>query len=262
MREFIASRDQFRSDVYRSLQTAMQLHKIDYLPGAAELGDFDATSTSIALSPGGEQQLLPPDALQATFERYWREFDRRRSDTSWDAYTPYELRNLGTFVRLGWRDRTQELLEFFMNDRRPGEWNQWAEVVGREPRKPRFVGDMPHGWVASDYARSMLDMFAYERPMDETIALMAGIPAQWIRKEGFAVRDLRTPYGLLSYSFDVQGDTRVLEVQSMPRMPLGGLAVSWPERPPGKASIKSGTGRWVGDELRIGKLPFRIEFTP
>ena len=28
---------------------------IDYLPGSAELGDFDATSTTIALAPGGEQ---------------------------------------------------------------------------------------------------------------------------------------------------------------------------------------------------------------
>ena len=47
------ARDEFRADLYRSLQIAMQQHKIDYLPGAAELGDFDATSTSIALSPVG-----------------------------------------------------------------------------------------------------------------------------------------------------------------------------------------------------------------
>ena len=40
---------------------AMQTHNIDYLPGAAELGDFDATSTTIALSPVGEQQMLPPE---------------------------------------------------------------------------------------------------------------------------------------------------------------------------------------------------------
>ena len=48
MRRFLESRDQFRSDLYRSLQVAMQEHKIDYLPGAAEIGDFDPTSTSIA----------------------------------------------------------------------------------------------------------------------------------------------------------------------------------------------------------------------
>lgn len=261
IRGFIDSRDEFRADLYRSLQVAMRMHSIDYLPGAAELGDFDATSTSIALSPGSEQQMLPPAALNATFERYWKEFDKRRTDTSWDAYTPYELRNLGTFIRLGWRERAQELLQFFMNDRRPAGWNQWAEVVGREVRKTRFVGDMPHGWVASDYARSYLDMFAYERPIDEALVLMAGIPAHWIAKESFAVSDLRTPYGLLSYSYKVDGSKRTLEIGKMARRPAGGITVSWPQRPAGNEIIRSGSGRWQGDQLRIGSLPFRIEFT-
>ena len=259
MRKFITARDEFRADLYRSLQIAMQQHKIDYLPGAAELGDFDATSTSIALSPVGEQHMLPPDALTATFERYWTEFEKRRTDTSWDAYTPYELRNLGTFIRLGWRDRAFSLLEFFMNDRRPAAWNQWAEVVGREPRKVRFIGDMPHGWVASDYGRSLLDIFAYERPTDETLVLMAGVPKQWIEKDGFAVSNLHTPYGALDYSFRIDGNRRALRIGKI-RMPNGGIAVSWPQRPPGVQTIKAGAGRWFGDELRISALPLEIEF--
>lgn len=260
MRQFIASRDEFRSDLYRSLQLAMRAHSIDYIPGAAELGDFDATSTSIALSPVGEQQMLPPDALQATFERYWNEFSKRRTDQSWDAYTPYELRNLGTFIRLGWRDRAQELLEFFMNDRRPAQWNQWAEVVGREPRKSRFIGDMPHGWVASDYGRSLLDMFAFERPADETLVLMGGVPGRWVKKDGFAVKNLRTAYGLLSYSVRIEGDKRILEIGAI-RLPPGGIAISWPEPQLRESqAIVQGTARWIGDELRVGKVPFRVEF--
>jgi hypothetical protein len=260
MRQFIESRDQFRSDLYRSLNLAMRAHSIDYLPGAAELGDFDATSTSIALSPVGEQQMLPPDALVATFERYWTEFRKRRTDKSWEAYTPYELRNLGTFIRLGWRDRAQDLLEFFMADRRPGPWNQWAEVVGREPRKARFIGDMPHGWVASDYGRSVLDMFAFERPADETLVLMGGVPAEWLKKDGFAVRNLRTPYGPLSYSYRVEGDKRILEIDEL-KLPPGGIAISWPEPPARKTQvIAKGSARWIDTELRVGKLPFRIEF--
>ncbi len=59
----------------------MRTHKIDYLPGAAELGDFDATSTTIALAPVGETQMLPPNELHATFERYWEQFVARRTDT-------------------------------------------------------------------------------------------------------------------------------------------------------------------------------------
>lgn len=260
MHSFIESRDQFRRDVYVSLNTAMQAHNIDYLPGAAELGDFDATSTSIALSPVGEQQLLPPEAMLATFERYWKDFAARRTDKSWDAYTPYEWRNLGTFIRLRWRDRGMELIDFLMNDRRPIEWNQWAEVVGREPRKSRFIGDMPHGWVASDYGRSLLDMFAFERPADETLVLMAGVPKAWTEHEGFAVKNLRTPFGPLSYSLKVEDEQVVLDVAEI-KMPTGGLAVAWPEGDqPEHQSIQRGQARWLGTELRITQLPFTITF--
>ncbi|HJY41163.1 MAG TPA: hypothetical protein VJ303_08005, partial [Steroidobacteraceae bacterium] len=260
MRSFIESRDQFRRDLYVSLGVAMQAHTIDYLPGSAELGDFDATSTSIALSPVGEQQMLPPEALVATFERYWKDFAARRTDKSWDAYTPYEWRNLGTFIRLRWRDRAMELIDFLMNDRRPHEWNQWSEVVGREPRKSRFVGDMPHGWVASDYGRSLLDMFAFERPADETLVLMAGVPQAWTEQEGFSVRNLRTPFGPLTYSLRVEDDQVVLDVAEI-RMPNGGLAVAWPEGDqPQHQNIQRGQARWLGTELRITQLPFTIVF--
>lgn len=261
MRRFIAWRDQFRRDVYRSLQIAMRTHDIDYLPGAAELGDFDATSTSIALSPLGEQQMLPPNALRATFERYWEQFQARREDQTWSDYTPYEWRNLAAFVRLGWRDRGLELSEYFMNDRRPAAWNQWAEVIGREPRKPRFIGDMPHGWVASDYVRSMLDMFAYERPADESLVLMAGVPSAWVRREGFAVGRLRTSYGPLTYELRVEDGRRVLSVEQL-RMPVGGVVIAWPEqRAPRHQSIRRGSARWIGRELRIDALPFTIELS-
>ena len=97
----------------------------------------------------------------------------RRPQARGSDYTPYELRIVGTFVRLGWRDRAQALLAFFLADRRPPAWNQWAEVVGRDPRQPRFVGDMPHAWVASDFIRAALDLFAYERDADHAIVLAA-----------------------------------------------------------------------------------------
>lgn len=261
MRRFIESRDAFRADLYRSLRTAMLQHDIDYLPGAAELGDFDPTSTTIALSPAGEQQMLPPPALRATFERYSRDFAQRRSSADWDVYTPYEWRNLAAFIRLGWRERGTELIEFFMRDRRPAAWNQWAEVVGREPRRSRFIGDMPHGWVASDFARSFLDMLAFERPADEALVLMAGAPSSWVRQEGFGVRNLRTPFGALTYSLSVQDGKRVLNVEALERAPRGGVVVAWPEDhlPQGQA-IQRGFGRWMGTELRITQLPFTAQF--
>src|SRR5690606_10422539 len=50
-RRMAASRDQFRGDLYASIHAATRAHGIDFIPGAAELGDFDATSTTIALAP-------------------------------------------------------------------------------------------------------------------------------------------------------------------------------------------------------------------
>src|SRR5690606_11069588 len=101
-----AARDEFRDDLQASLQSAMEQHRIEFLPGAAELGDFDATSTTIALAPGGEQGRLPQPQLDNTFERYWNEFVQRRDGKrEWKDYTPYEWRNVAAFVRLGWRER-------------------------------------------------------------------------------------------------------------------------------------------------------------
>ncbi len=259
----IQLRDEYRADLYRSLLLARQIHDIDFLPGAAELGDFDATSTTIALAPVGEQHMLPPNALHATFERYWKNFVERRSGSSWDVYTPYEWRVVGTFVRLNWRERAQEAIDFFMDDRRPAAWNQWAEVVGREERKTRFVGDIPHGWVASDFGRSLLDMFAFERPADETLVLMAGVPKDWVKEEGFAVENLRTPYGPLTYSLTVDGNERTIEVAALQQLPVGGVAIAWPETSEnlGRQTIEAGSARWFGTELRINKLPFKATYT-
>ena len=180
-REFAQAQDEFRRDFYASVRSAAEVHGISYVPGAADLGDFDATSTTIALAPAGEEHNVPDDLLRATFERYWRNFtDRRDGKVSWDAYTPYELRVAGSFVRLGWRERAYDLFDYFFKDQRPAAWNQWAEVVGREPRQPRFIGDMPHAWIASDYIRSVLDMFAYERQSDKSLVLAAGIPSRLV----------------------------------------------------------------------------------
>ena len=253
-------RDEFRHDLYASLVASTAAHGILYLPGSAELGDFDATSTTIALAPVGEQAHLPQDLLLATFERYWRAFVARRDgETPWDDYTPYELRTVGTFVRLAWRQRAHKLLDFFFADQRPAGWNQWAEVVGREPRKPRFVGDMPHGWVASDFIRSALDLFAYEREADDALVLAAGLPPEWLEGEGIAVENLRTPYGRLSYSLRSQRRRLQLQVAAGVQPPAGGLVLMWPgEQPPGPTQLNGTPVTWQGAELRIHRLPAEV----
>jgi hypothetical protein len=238
------SRDEFRGDLHDSVRRSVASHGIDYLPGCAELGDFDATSTTIALWPAGEQASLPQNLLHNTFEQYWQRFVARRESTTWKDYTPYEWRTVGTFVRLGWRDRAQQAIDFFMHDRRPAEWNQWAEVVGRDARESRFVGDMPHGWVASDFIRSALDLFAYERESDRSLVIAAGIPADWIDGEGIAIERLRTPYGNLSYTLKRDGETLRLDVSAGDmKLPKGGLVFAPPN----------------GEEIRIRSLPANVK---
>jgi len=256
-----AARDQFRDDLYASLEAAAKVHGIDYLPGAAELGDFDPTSTTIALAPGGEQGRLPAGLLRNTFERYWREFVQRRDGKrEWEAYTPYEWRNVAAFVRLGWRARAKEAVDYFFADRTPPAWNQWGEVVSRTPRKPFFLGDLPHAWVGSDFVRSALDMFAYVREVDDSLALAAGIPPDWLDGEGVAIRGLRTPQGALGYSLSRRDGVLMLEVEEGLRLPAGGLVLPWPfKEAPGTTTVNGQPARWQQGELRIMSLPASVK---
>jgi hypothetical protein len=166
---------------------------------------------------------------------------------------------VGTFVRLGWRERAHELLAFFLDGRRPAPWNQWPEVVHRDPKQPRFVGDMPHGWIASDFIRAALDLFAYEREGDAALVIAGGVPAAWLEGPGVAVKDLRTPYGRLSYSLKREGSRVLLQV-SGDRPPPGGFVFAWPgPQPPSGDTRLNGKGvRWDGAELRFHELPATI----
>lgn len=189
--------DEFSADISNSLEKS----GLDFIPGAADRRDFDATSTTIALAPTGVASSLPSDALSETFERAWRSFiERRDGGKTWDAYTPYEFRQVSAFLRLGRADRAHALLDFYLHDRRPPGWNQWAEVVGRNAREPRFIGDMPHTWVASDFIRAALDLFAYEDRDSRALVIAAGVKPEWLKGGGINVRNLQTPYGPLFYS--------------------------------------------------------------
>ncbi len=258
---FSTARDEFSGDLVASLGAAVRQHNLDFLPGSAELGDFDATSTTIALTPGGEQQRLPQDLLTKTFERYWKEFsDRRDGKREWKDYTPYEWRNVAAFVRLGWRDRAWDATAFFFKDRAPQPWNQWAEVVSRTPRTPFFVGDLPHAWVASDFVRSVLDMFAYGRESDASLVIAVGTPTRWFEGKGIGIAELRTPYGRLSYTLQRTDKQLVLQLQPGLILPPGGVVLPWPyQGAPGKATINGEPAEWQNGELRIQQMPANVQ---
>jgi len=223
-----ASRAAFSAAVQRALTRSMAAHGIDTVPGAFDLGDFDATSTTVALSPGTGGEDLPAAALERTFARYWQFFlDRRDGRLAWDVYTPYEWRNVGALVRLGQRERALTALAWFFAARRPGPWNQWPEVVTRDPAEVRFIGDLPHGWVASDFLRAALDLYAYDDSAHGTVVLGAGLPRDWLEGHGVTVTHLATPWGPLSYRARRVGARIEVSLSEVPAAP-GGLVLDFP----------------------------------
>ena len=238
-----ALRDAFREALYASIRRTIAQHGIDFLPGSAELGDFDPTSTSIALAPGGELGHLPEPALTRTFERYWEELvARRRGDTDSDEYSPYEVRNVGAFVRLGEKQRALDLLDQLLADQRPRGWNEWAEIVWRDREAPRFIGDMPHTWVGSTFVRSVRALLAYERESDQALVLAAGVPAAWVTAEpGVSVKRLPTYHGVLDLSLRAEGADAVrLRVSGDLAVPPGGIVVCSPLARPLRAVSVNG----------------------
>ncbi|MBI2428938.1 MAG: discoidin domain-containing protein [Ignavibacteriales bacterium] len=208
-REYDSLAKAFRTDLYNSIALAMKNRKIDYIPGCVEKGDFDATSTSIALFPNGEMKFVPQPAYDATFDKYFDWFvQRAENKLQWDAYTPYEIRNVGTFIYLGQKERAHYLLDYFLKDQRPQRWNHWAEVVANGYRTMRFIGDMPHTWVGSDYINAIRAMFVYEIDDEHSIVVGAGLKEEWLR-EGLSVKKLPTHYGELSYSVAASSDGSV-----------------------------------------------------
>ena len=219
----------FEQDLSASIAAAMERHGIDFVPGCADLGDFDATSTTIALSPCDAAHVPPSGAIERTFNRYMKFFRQRRDTAKWEAYTPYEFRTAGAFVRLGRRDDALAALQFFFDDRRPRGWNQWPEVVWKDARSPHFLGDLPHTWVGSDFMRSFLDLFAYED--GEALVVAAGIPSQWLnRKEGISVRGMHTRWGTFDLAMVRRGKDVTITLGG--DIPPGGIVL----KPPGVAA--------------------------
>ncbi len=218
-------RDTFKENLYNSLKLAMKKRKIDYIPGCVELGDFDATSTTIALTPCNELSNLPKPQVYNTFDKYYEYFkNRRENKTDWVNYTPYENRLIGSFILLDQPEHAHELIEFFLDDQRPDGWNHWAEVVWKDERIPRFIGDMPHTWVGSDFINAVRAMFVYENDYDSSLVIGAGLYKDWTdAKDGMSVENLPTYYGELNYSIRKDKNIYTVELYGDIVLPSGGI---------------------------------------
>jgi hypothetical protein len=259
----------FQEDTIRSLQKVIADKHLAYIPGSVEWADFDPTATSNAIAMLDFADALPREPLHAMLDTYLDGFHRKhRGEMPWNNYTAYEIRIIGAFVRLGRRDEANELLSFFLSDRRPREWNQWPEITWRDPRAPGHLGDVPHTWIAAEYLLALASMVASEREATASLVLAAGMPWAWISKEdGFAVRGLPTRFGELALCMVAHRDVTIyVEIRGAIVLPPGGLFIS-PPLPPGKqimAALKANgeTQRYEegATTIRVEKLPFVAEF--
>jgi hypothetical protein len=261
---FASLRDEFARDLAASIVATMELHGLATIPASVELGDFDPTATAAAIAPVGARALLPADALARTFDRWMGEVDARREGrTVWENYAPYEIRNVEALVHLGRREDALRALEFLFGGRRPAAWNQWAEIVWHDSANPRFIGDMPHGWVASTYLRALRSLLAYEREADEALVLAAGVPAEWLAGGGpIRVHGLPTWWGRLDYELAAPGEGVLrMELGRGLEPPPGGLVLEPPlSRPLRSVHVDGRSISGFGERsVTLRRIPARVE---
>jgi len=185
---------------------------------------------------------------------------RRDGSRAWDGYTPYEFRNVGALIRLGYRDEALATLQWLLAGRRPAAWNQWAEIVWRDAAAAKFIGDMPHTWVGSGFIEAVRTMFAYEREADATLVIAAGLPRAWVEADGgTGVARLPTHYGVLSYDlFAERPDATRLRLRGVLDVPPGGLVLEPPlPRPPRRITLN---GQVTAAPAIVRALPADVLF--
>ena len=155
----------------------------------------------------------------------------QRRDPAWQGqFTPYELRSIVAFIKLGEPERANDLLDYMMTCRRPAAWNHLGEVVHAEYRKNAYLGDLPHTWVGAEFVNAVRSMFVLEEA--ETIHLLAGVLPRWIEDAaGIRIKGLPTWFGALDLSAHSEGGEWRIAINGA--APPGGyiLHVNNPNRP-------------------------------
>ncbi|HET6339793.1 MAG TPA: discoidin domain-containing protein [Polyangiales bacterium] len=194
-----------RESVAASVRATIAWKNSDTIPASADLGDIDPTSVSIALDPCDQQDLLPADALERTFDGYLENMRKRSVPGSQWRFSPYELRNVLSFVRLNRPADAIEVIDSVMRYRRPEGWQMFAEVVDSRLRHTAYVGDMPHTWIGTEYVRAIIGMLMHEA--DTHIELLPGVQPSWLSTgSGISVADLPTAFGPLTMTARQNGN--------------------------------------------------------
>jgi hypothetical protein len=216
-----------RESLVASVRVTMAWKNSSLYPDSADLGGFDPTSTSIGIDPCGQLDIMPRDVISHSFDVYLDGVREREQPGGRWAYTPYELRNVLTYVHLNRPKDAGELLNAMLPHRRPLAWQVYAEVVHSRLRHPGYLGDMPHTWIGTEYVRDIIGMLMHEA--DDHLSLLPGAQASWVTDGGLRVSELRTIYGKLSMSARQDDDGLHVELASglLPNIPVN---VAWPTR--------------------------------
>jgi hypothetical protein len=246
-----------RQALYASMRRVIARDNLDYLPGSVEKGDFDPTSTAIAIMVSDEAEYLPQSNATHTFDRYYQEFLARLVPHAAQSFTPYEIRTAEAFVHLGQRQRALHMLRTFTDDAvHPPAWNHLAEVVHGRYRAPSYIGDMPHTWVGSSYISAVRSLFVYEE--DDRLILAGGIAPEWVQ-DGIRAHNLPTRYGSINYEMNATEGLMRMQLWGE-ATPPGGFMIRLPQEWHTKvARLNGAVVANVDATFKVATLPATLE---
>lgn len=253
-------RDQYeelKTGVYASIARVVEKYGINYVPGCAEKGDFDATSTAVGIVFCDELDNMPQPETGNTFDRFFTELSDRFEDDAQYVFTPYEIRTVLAFLFMGQKERAIKLLDFLIDCRRPPGWYHLAEVVHSGYRFPCYIGDMPHTWVGAGVINSIRGLFFYED--GETLVVGAGVKPEWVEGENsIRIADAPTRYGRVNLEMRNDGGSVVIEL-SGDAVPGDGFEVHAPfDAPITSATVNGEEHAVAGDKFHVQSLPAKI----
>jgi len=191
-----AQGEAFAARLTRSIRMSAAHMETDVIPGSADREDIDPTSTSIAFEPCRVEDALPAELIAPTYDRAAERLAAISAPGFTGNYSPYELRNINAFVSLRRHEDAFRLLAKMLESRRPRDWRLWAEVVWGDMRAPDYIGDMPHTWIAAEFATAIRRMLLREN--GRTLELFRGAPDAWWDNDGVTLRDLPTAFGAVN----------------------------------------------------------------
>lgn len=250
---------EFRKSVYDSMNLLIKMKNINFIPGCAELFDYDPTSAAGFITYCGEMENLPQAQMRNGVDRYYAELMGRVDGRNDYRMTPYEFRSVPAFILLGQKDRAWDLMNFLMKCRRPLGWNHWAEVVNSRYRFADYFGDMPHTWVGAEMLHAVRTLFVYEQ--GGALVLGAGIDRKWLSDPaGISVKGLPTHYGAVSYSVKKDGNALAINVSGGGAdIPPAGYVFKLPDIGAAKSAEVNGKAvASTGNEIVFKSLPAEI----